>query len=404
MGVCRRGHRSDEPSRAPTRTLVCALALLAVAAVLLVVAAISLRPDPAADGVRLTPDADLLAEETPTALPTSPTPTPSPSATHTLTSKTLPTTSTSGANVGGIASPDAVVPPTRAPLMAFFRGEALWVAREDGSTQRQVARIADGVFALSPDGRVIALVRSGALSMIDVATGRVSSAGRAHGSRPVWTHDSSSVFYVRELATGAGDLEVWRVSASGVGARRVHAGFSPAVAPDGTIACLSAEGGVWILRQGRAPAQFPVQGFVTAVEVSSSQVVYATDVVTSGSRATELWTVRTDGSGARRILSETPGDRPFSIRELSLCPRQTHLLVTVTGDDGFSRTRVVEMATGRATPLAIRRDTYPIGWSADGIGIRLAEGNVFQGETSSIIAVRRDGTGRTLLAEDARIY
>lgn len=240
--------------------------------------------------------------------------------------------------------------------------------------------------------------------MVDVATGRVVSAGPAHGSRPVWTHDSSSVLYVRQPVSGTGDPEVWRVSASGVGARRVHAGLSPAVAPDGTIAGLSPTGGIWILRQGRAPLQLPVQGLATAVAVSSSQVVYASDVVVGESRTTELWTARTDGSGARRILSDAPGNRPFSIREIALCPRQTHLLVTVTGDDGYSRTRVVEMVTGRATPLAIRRDTYPIGWSADGVGIRLAEGNVFQGEASSIIAVRRDGTGRALVAENARLY
>ena len=379
------------------------MALLAIASLLLVVAVISLRPEPAAEGVRHVPDTALSADETLTAAPASPTPTLSPGVTRTPTSTSQLTTQTSGATSGGIGDSDASEVPARAPLMAFFRGDALWVAREDGSAQRQVARIADGVLALSPDGKVIALARSGALSMVDVATGRVVSAGPAHGSRPVWTHDSSSVLYVRQPASATGDLEVWRVSASGTGARRVQVGFSPAVAPDGTIACLSPTGGIWVLRQGRAPLQLPVKGFATAVDISSTQVIYATDTLAGGSRSTELWTARTDGSSARRILSEMPGDRPFSIRELSLCPRQTHLLATVTGDDGYSRTRVVELATGRATPLAIRRDTYPIGWSADGIGIRLAEGNVFQGEASSIIAVRRDGTGRTLLAENARI-
>ena len=125
MGVCRRGSRSDGPSGPPTHTLVCALVLFGVATVLLVIAAISLRPEPTADGVRLTPEADLSAEETLSALPSSPTSAPSLGARRAPTSITQPTTPPSDANAGGSGDSAAVVAPVRAPLMAFFRGDAL---------------------------------------------------------------------------------------------------------------------------------------------------------------------------------------------------------------------------------------------------------------------------------------
>ncbi len=53
--------------------------------------------------------------------------------------------------------------------------------------------------------------------------------------------------------------------------------------------------------------------------------------------------------------------------------------------------------------LWVRRDNYFLQWSADSAWLYLIEGNAFQGESTSLYRVGRDGQGRRLLVQGASL-
>jgi len=354
-------------------------------------------PDPASNDRATSPDAS--AEATP------------PAESAVVTAPGLPPAgdrAISGEQpTGRRTSPDAGAPGAR---IAFRLEGALWVANEDGRDPVKVASIGDGPVALSPNGNFIAIVHEGSITLVNVSTGVATKAGPAEARCPVWLKDSSAVLYVR-ASSGATGFEVWKLPVSGEGARKVVDGHSPAVAADGTIVAIpvfdpakpeAEQAYFWVLRPGDALLRASAAARVNAIDVMPGRVVYATGGGSLTGTGPAIWIAGIDGRNARQVMQGTRVDRPFGYSDLRLSPSGEHVLATLSGDDGYSRAQVVELDTGDVTHLTVRRDTYPAGWTADGAEVRFFEGNVFQGEPSSLMGARKDGTGRKVIVQGAR--
>jgi hypothetical protein len=323
----------------------------------------------------------------------------------------------SGTGSGSSGGGSSTVTPGRAPYVAYRFGGAVWVSREDGSEPIEVAASEQGTFALSPDGSAVALVDQDELSLINVAGRSVTVIGDAEPHALAWEADSSAVLYLRAMEGGDGVTEVWRVSRR-VGAapvRVVQAG-APSVALDGTIAALPVPeavteptaGNLWVLPSGRSPRQVSTQGQPAACAVQGGTIAYAVTgmryIDTTGVEKQvdpEIWVMRVDGSAPRRIVGKPQTERPFGYASLMLSPDGQRLLYAEVGDDGYSRASIVPVAGGTPVLLTVRRDTYPLGWSADGTSVFFIEGNAFQGEPTALMSVRADGMGRRTVVAGA---
>lgn len=309
------------------------------------------------------------------------------------------------------------VVPGRAPFVAYRFGEQVWVSREDGSDAVMVADSSQGEFALAPDGTALALVDGGVLSLITVSDLKRDEIGAAEPAGFAWSADSSSVLFVRAAQGGHGATDVWRASRrTGSVPLKVVQGSAPALAIDGTIVALPvaamapdpAKGTLWVLPSGRNARQVATSGLPAAATVQGGLVAYAvtgmryTDI--SGAEKQidpEVWVMRTDGTSARRLVGKPATARPFGYANLMLSPDGQRLLYAEVGDDGYSRAWVVAVAEGAPVALTVRRDTYPLGWSADGQRVFFIEGNAFQGEPTALVTAGADGGGRRTVIEGA---
>jgi hypothetical protein len=322
-----------------------------------------------------------------------------------------------GGSGDGSPGGSVTVAPGRAPYVAYRFAGAIWVSREDGSDAVKVAESVQGDFALSPDGSAVALVDQGVLTLVNVTGLSATVIGDAEPHALAWEADSSSVLYLRAVQGGHGETEVWRAPrrAGAAPVKVVQAG-APAVASDGTIVALPVpgafidptEGILWVLPSGRSARQTSTQGPPGACAVQGGTIAYA---VTGMSYADstgaekqidpEIRVMRADGSASRRIVGKPATARPFGYANLALSPDGQRLLYAEVGDDGYSRAWIVTLAGGTPLPLTVRRDTYPLGWSADGTSVFLIEGNEFQGEPTALISVRADGTARRTVVQGA---
>jgi hypothetical protein len=317
-------------------------------------------------------------------------------------------------SAGGGSQP---VVPGRAPYIAYRYGGQVWVSREDGSAAVMVADSPQGTFSLSPDGTALALVDGGLLSIITVSDRARAELGVAEPGALAWEADSSAVLCVRATEDGQGVTEVWRVPRR-VGATPIKLvqGGSPSVAIDGTVAALPVtsvtldptKGTVWVLPSGRSPQQVATSGYPAACAVQAGTVAYAvtgmryTDATGAEKQIDpEIWVMNTDGSSGRRIVGKPATQRPFGYANLMLSPDGQRLLYAEVGDDGYSRAWIVPATGGAPVGLSVRRDTYPLGWSADGTSVFLIEGNAFQGEPTALVTARSDGLGRRTVIEGA---
>ncbi len=327
-----------------------------------------------------------------------------------------------GGTGGAVADPDddgatpgaAPSVARRAPLVAYRLGGEVFVAREDGSQPVRVAASAEGVFALSPDGRTLALVEGGELSFVAVDGSGRTPAGPAAATAIAWWPDSSAVAVVRP-STGAPDVtEVWRVPLRGGSPARVLDAGAPSIGPDGTLAApapASADAGgaprgsVWVVPRGGTASAVPVSGHPTECAPGAGSVVFALQGVAPGAATPAIepgvWAMRPDGASQRRIVGPPASPIPFGYGRLSLSPDGRTLLFAEVGDDGYSRAFTVPVAGGTPRPLTVRRDTYPLGWSSDGARVFFVEGNAFQGEPTSLMSAAPDGTGRRVVVEGA---
>jgi hypothetical protein len=312
---------------------------------------------------------------------------------------------------GDGASGSQVLSPTRVALVAYRLEGGLWVAKEDGTGTKRVVDSTGGTFKLSPDGEYLAIVEQGGLSLVTVVGGARRSFGAAEPTGLVWHPDSSAVYATRITSGGEGASEVWRFPITGTPARVLEAG-RPAVASDGTLVAPEIpafgttveRGSVWIARESQRAARVVVAGPTRECVAENGVMAYALVGSGSGSgdgQGPEIRVAHYDGTADRLLVGPPTTPRPFAYGHLMLSPNAEYLLFAEVGDDGYSRALIAPVTGGSVRALTVRRDTYPVGWSADGSRAFFVEGNAFQGEQTALMSVRPDGTGRRVIVEGA---
>jgi hypothetical protein len=299
--------------------------------------------------------------------------------------------------------------PVRAPLIVYRAGGAVWVSGEHGGTPRSVYPAPGaGVFALSPDGLVLAYVdaAAGVLRLIDLTSARNTPVGPALALRPDWAPDSSFVTYTRPAGAGRSE-EVCRVAASGgtavpivkgwkgrvmAGGSTVAAAPPPPLSPTGPVALLSDGRKVTLVGTARSDEVCPDIGGVFWVELGAG------GDGDSAALPSIRW-VRWDGKGSRTVVARPIAAARVAFAGLTLSPDGKWLVYAETGDDGYSRLFAVPAVGGAPVTLSPRLDGYAMNWSADGAELFFVEGNAIQGEATRVSAVHPDGTAHRIVVE-----
>jgi hypothetical protein len=299
--------------------------------------------------------------------------------------------------------------PVRAPLITYRAGGAVWVSGEHGGTPRSVYPASGaGVFALSPDGLVLAYIdaAAGVLRLIDLTSGRNTPVGPALALRPDWAPDSSFVAYTRPAGAGRSE-EVCRVPAAGGAVTPLVKGWKGRVMAGGSVVAaaplppLSPTGPVALLSDGRKVA---LAGTARSDEVCPDiGGVYWVELGAGGDGDTAAlpsirW-VRYDGKGSRTLVQRPAATARVAFAGLTLSPDGKWLVYAETGDDGYSRLFAVPAAGGAPVTLSPRYDGYALSWSADGTELFFVEGNAIQGEATRVSAVHPDGTAHRIVVE-----
>jgi hypothetical protein len=283
--------------------------------------------------------------------------------------------------------------------LAFRVGEDLWVADETGGHSRKLLAGRVGPFSLSPDGKTIALVdaRARQLALVDVGSSRITTVTSAEPVAPVWAPSSSWLAYVTKTAAGS---QVHRCSNTGDGDVLLGGGDRPAIAPDDkTYAFVSQVGRLTVAAGGRSPRALSVSGRVDEIALTADRVVYAL----GGQQRSDLsiHSAHFDGTDDRLLVG--PPAEANAGRYARLLPSPTGMLLayTAVGDDGFSSLKTIRLDGSGAASLSRRRSDYPVRWSADASRLFFIEGNAEQGQETSLMSARPDGTQRTTVIADA---
>jgi hypothetical protein len=192
------------------------------------------------------------------------------------------------------------------------------------------------------------------------------------------------------------------VNRDGTGDAALFDGFSPAVALDGqTVVALPAPGeppGIIVWRAG-AQSRIPASEVVSSLASDGRTVYYGLGASASGTAS--LHAVNLDGAQDRVLVASPATSMASAFADLGLSPDATRLVYAEWGDDQYSRVFVLPVAGGAAQSLSSRRDSYTLTWGSTGEDLFLIEGNAYQGEPTSLITVKPDGTGRRLVIEGA---
>lgn len=319
-------------------------------------------------------------------------------------------------STGGSTEKGAIGTVVREPWIAYRLDGALWIAREDGKDAKKLADVEHGAFALSPDAGTLAYVDTASkrLSLVDVSSGKAVSVGSAEDADLCWAPGSQFLIYT---AKSPARYEVRKVLRDGRGDGALAPGHSPRVSPGGS-------GFAWVadtafgqpgyastrLFESAAPSRYTAQ---TVAEVGFG-VDGVVMVVESAPGASRILTAKHDQALAieeaavREVVGKPAGSRPGSYAHLCASPGTSgaggssagrYLAYAEVGDDGYSRTYIYDSSTGRSVALSLRRDTYPLSWSADGRRLFFVEGNAFQGEPTSVMKVLPDGMGRVVVVD-----
>lgn len=371
----------------------------------------ALRPEPPAPRQTEIEPAERTTPETPTAVPVSPST--SGTAEVPIGAATTPSSTTDpGAGAGAPSTPGGIEEnpdaPTRVALIAYRLGADLYVAQEDGSSARAVVRSVSGPYALSPDAGTLAVIRSGVLELLDVASGDAEEAGpAAETAVPCWLADSSRVIF-RRRATGTSEgFQLFSVERDGGKAVLLAPGSQAAVSPDGRVVVVRGgdevvlDGSAYVYVSVEGSALAPVQilgGMPTTVATNGERVFVS---VASGERGSAVISMLPDGRDSRQVVGAVPGTASAMWAAMRPSPDGTLLALAAQGDDGYSRTFIAPAGGGQLVSLAKRRDSYLHCWSATGDRLFLIEGNAFQGETTSLVSFKPDGSGRTVVVSGA---
>ncbi len=315
------------------------------------------------------------------------------------TSSVEPTASTSATSTS-----QQQQPATSGALIAYRLGPNLYVADENGQNGNAVALAPTGDYALSPDSRTIAIVDGNTrlLVFLDIASRTLVEMPILSSGRPVWMPDSSGVL-VAATADVSGDTRIVRVSRQGGAPTAIAPGGIAAVSPDaGTIVVGPGPGSagavpnrIAVIRAGKTTT-VNAPGIVTSVAVSNDRVFFGT----MSDQGAGVWWVPVAGGAPKALLPVAEGS-PYVTMMLS--PDTMTLAFAVGGDDGYSRVSVVASTGGTPTRLWVRRDDYILQWSLDSTWVYLIEGNEFQGESTSLYRIGRNGHGRRMLVQGASL-
>jgi Tol biopolymer transport system component len=228
-----------------------------------------------------------------------------------------------GPGAGAAGRPELVIASSR-------DGDSeLFLARADGQIVKRLTanRAADFAPRWSPDGSRLAFVsnRDGddeVFVMKADGTGvRQLTRNRVRDETPSWSPDGTRIAFVHERPTDV--LELWTMRADGRGARRLvrasrdvnEQAFAPDWAPDGRTLVFSSNrpgdgnpelyrvradgtGLTRLTRTAGDPDTLGDDGF-PAFAPDGSSVVFTSNRT---GRNVELWTMRADGSGQRRLV------------------------------------------------------------------------------------------------------
>jgi len=143
----------------------------------------------------------------------------------------------------------------------------------------------------------------------------------------------------------------------------------------------------------------PVTGYVVDIALSASRVFYA--VAADDLAQPEIRSVDLKGGGTVVLRSGTQAGARASFQDLCASGDGNRLAYAEAGDDGYSRIFAMDAAGGGSpVTLSVRRDDYPMCWGCDG-RLFFIEGNAWQGESTKLMSVQPDGTGRTTVLEGA---
>lgn len=373
--------------------------LVVVAAAVWVVRAIFIVPK--GDGYTRQSSIDPAQENTAGAVPS-----------NSTSRTTEPTAGTSG-SASASTAPGTGSPSTkfiRATKIAYLLDGVVYVAEEDGTDPVKVGRSNGGPYALSPDGRTVALVSDMRLVLIDVATAVRTDVCAAIEEAQVWSPDSARVMFVRRDEKDSARTSVWSVERRGTGLRKLHRGRDVAVSPDGRtivlldFATVQAAQGVaaqlFVSRDGSAFSPLSIAaGFVSAVAVGNERVYFG---VLGPQGEASIESAAFDGSAVLPVLGAPSAAARATWGALQLSPDGSHLAAVATGDDGYSRVSILRLGGTSEVKPDSRRDAYTRSWSADGKYLYYVQGNLFQGQPTTLYRIERDGTGRKALVVGGR--
>lgn len=313
------------------------------------------------------------------------------------------TTSTPGGSSGAtdVASTNGNPGASGPCLIAYRRAGSVYVANADGSGERRIAALAEGVFSIAPDGRTLALIDagSGTLALFDIATGKRVVVGQANQETPSWPSASAWVVYASGSGTSA---RVRRVDRDGRNATVLFEGAEAAASADGAVVCgiahdASGSSAVRVYRGGKT-FSLPIPGYVTDVACSGMRIFYS--LAGDDGAESSIHSMTLTGGDNRAVRVGPQAGARASFQDLLLTSDGTMIAFTETGDDGYSRLFVMDVDGGGERSLSVRRDDYPLGWGCDG-RLYFMEGNAIQGEATKLMAVAADGTGRVVVVEGA---
>ncbi len=349
---------------------------------------------------RATPDEiDRLEPAEPTEAPTMPVTSTTPSAPAPAAPATTETPAAETTEAPSISSA------TRAARIAFRLQDVLYVSNESGSARVKITASAAGPYALSPDGTTVVWIDGSTLKSSVVGSNKTAKIGPADATfTPVWAGDSSAVVY----ATRAGDVStLMRLRKGTTSPSTLTTGVDAAVSPDGSVIVIRedsepiAEGSsrVFVSKDGGAFASVAVSGGeVTAVGTSSTRIFVG---LAASDRGSAIVSFKPDGSDRREVAGVVPGTMPAVWSSIVPSPSGATLAIGAQGDDGYARAFTVPAGGGQLAALGTRLDLTLHGWNATGSRLFLIEGNAIQGESTSLVSVKPDGSSHRVIVDGA---
>ena len=296
--------------------------------------------------------------------------------------------------------------PGNSGWLSYRLDGGLWVATCDAADPRNAAP-EEGVlaFEVSPDGRTLAIARRDGLELRDVRSGGSRRVTKVAAGGLSWSSDSRRLAF--SSAGTSGDWEIRVVSSDGSGSKTLGTGALPKISPDGTrvafmTGAMDAKKPLAVVSvTGGKPRE--VTGTASTLDFDwaddKALVVLAGKLASSGTPASATVRRVTLEGKSTDLFSSAVTAPIVTWMYLHASPDGRSVLFAEVGDDGYSRAHVLG-PDKKLVVLGTRRDTYPVGWSADG-KVLFVEGNSFQGEETDLMCAKADGTARRVLVSGA---